>query len=440
MSGAAQSGLPARVAALALIEAVIVRRETLSDAIESPSLNGGHQHLTGRDRAFARSMAACVLRRKGQLDAITGHFLTRPLPAKAGRTRLILALGAAQILFLEIPHHAAVNLSVKLADGDRNARHFKGLINAVLRKVAGDSPQLLDKFGDIVVNTPSWLMQRWRKTYGADAAAALALQHTRKPPLDITPKANARQWAEKLGGKLLATGSIRLNGAGQIPELAGYDEGAWWVQDTAATLPARLLGDVAGKTVVDLCAAPGGKTAQLANAGARVIAVDRSAARLKILKANLTRLKLDAELVRADATSYRPDERIDAVLLDAPCSATGIIRRNPDVAHLKSRSGLLALVGAQRQLLDNAMEIVEPGGFVVYCTCSLEPEECSDQIERLIAANRARRVPITAYDLFGLDHLATPAGDLRSLPHHNPGDAPETDGMDGFYAARLAYT
>ena len=437
MTHARQSGLAARAAALALIDAVFSHRQALSDAIEAQVKSGPFTDLSRRDRAFARTMTACVLRRTGQLNAVIGQFLAKPLPAKADRARAILLLGAAQILFLETPGHAAVNVSVQLANKDRQTRHFKGLINAVLRKVTREREALLKQYGDVGANTPAWLMTRWQNTYGNDLAEAIAAQHIKTPPLDITAKTEPEKWAHELGGKLLDTGSIRLIDAGPIKDRKGFEEGAWWVQDAAASLPVRLLGDVKGKTVLDLCAAPGGKTAQLAAAGAQVIAVDKSSARLKILKSNLDRLGLQAQLVCADATRFQPDTKVDAILLDAPCLATGTIRRNPDVVHLKKKSDLLPLARLQRALLDHALTLIRPGGTLVYCTCSLEPEEGVAQIAPLVSANRVRRVPVSAAEVFNLAHVLTPEGDLRSLPCQDPGDGPDTNGMDGFYAARL---
>ncbi|MDH3793045.1 MAG: RsmB/NOP family class I SAM-dependent RNA methyltransferase, partial [Rhodospirillales bacterium] len=241
--------------------------------------------------------------------------------------------------------------------------------------------------------------------------------------------------AERLGAQLLPGGTLRLPpGAGEVSRLPGYDEGAWWVQDAAAALPARLLGDVAGKQVIDLCAAPGGKTAQLAAAGARVTAVERSEVRLARLSENLARLGLSVTAVTADAATWRPEAPAGAVLLDAPCSATGTLRRHPDIAHLKGPEQIAALAALQDKLLAATLGMVKPGGLLVYAVCSLQPEEGPARIARLLAGGApAARVPVEPAEFQGLCDLVTAEGDLRTLPCHLAGDG----GMDGFYACRL---
>jgi 16S rRNA (cytosine967-C5)-methyltransferase len=244
-------------------------------------------------------------------------------------------------------------------------------------------------------------------------------------------------WCDRLGATLLPTGSLRLPLDGLIESLPGFAEGAWWVQDAAAALPARLLGDVAAKRVIDLCAAPGGKTAQLVQAGAEVTAVDRSPARNKRLHENLARLDLAAQIVVADAAEWTHDA-FDAVLLDAPCTATGTIRRHPDIAWLKQEQDITTLTALQDRLLRRATSLLKPGGTLVYCTCSLEPEEGELAIARLLAGESAlRRAPIMGSEVAGRAELITPAGDLRTLPCHLPHADPRMAGMDGFFAARL---
>jgi 16S rRNA (cytosine967-C5)-methyltransferase len=245
-------------------------------------------------------------------------------------------------------------------------------------------------------------------------------------------------WAATLGATVLPTGSLRMAAEGRIEDLPGYADGAWWVQDAAAALPAKLLGDVAGQRVADLCAAPGGKSASLAARGAHVTAVDISAERLQRLTTNLSRLHLSATVVEADITSWLPTTLFDAVLLDAPCSATGTIRRHPDILRLKRSSDIAKLVPLQARMLDQALRIVKPGGLLVFCTCSLEHDEGVAHVDRLLNDNsNVERVPISA-PAFGVDpSWLTPAGDLRTLPFHCPSDVPELSGLDGFYAARL---
>jgi len=288
------------------------------------------------------------------------------------------------------------------------------------------------------LDIPVWLLDRWIKTYGEADARRIAEASLAEAALDLAVKDDGEAWAARLGGVLLPTGSVRLKAGGRIEDLEGYAEGAWWVQDAAAALPARLLGDVRDRTVADLCAAPGGKTAELAAAGARVTAVELSGARLTRLRSNLERLHLEAELVEADATTWRPEHAFDAVLLDAPCTATGTIRRHPDILRLKRPEDVAALAALQARLLDNAVGLLKPGGTLVYCTCSLEPEEGAEQISRLLAREpRLARSPIHAGECGIAPEWITPEGDLRTLPFHRPGTDTDPGGLDGFYAARI---
>jgi len=364
-------------------------------------------------------------------------FLERGTPSDAPRVETALLLGAAQILLLDVPDHAAVDLSVRLARNDRRAARYVGLVNAVLRRIAQQGAERLRDVDTIALDTPPWLLARWTRTYGAEIARAIAQANGREAALDLTVKQDPDHWAGVLSGHVLPTGTVRAIAHGRVAQLPGFAEGAWWVQDAAASLPARLLGDVRDQTVADLCAAPGGKTAQLAQAGARVVAVDRSEARLTRLRQNLTRLKLAAETVVADATQWRAGP-FDAVLLDAPCSSTGTIRRHPDIPWLKREGDLAELTTLQRSLLAHAIEVVKPGGLLIYCTCSLEPEECEAIVTDLLARDsRLRRRPVAAAEVGGCSELLTAAGDLRTLPCHLPDATPQLGGMDGFYAARL---
>ncbi|MGH6770761.1 MAG: RsmB/NOP family class I SAM-dependent RNA methyltransferase, partial [Xanthobacteraceae bacterium] len=308
---------------------------------------------------------------------------------------------------------------------------------AVLRRVAQHGAQRLRDIDTVALDTPDWLMARWQSNYGAELARAIAAANGNEPALDLTVKSDREHWAETLGGRVLPTGSVRAIVQGPVTRLAGYDEGAWWVQDAAAALPARLLGDVRGRTVADLCAAPGGKTAQLAAAGAHVVAVDRAERRLERLRGNLARLNLPAEAVAADVLEWQAGP-FDAVLLDAPCSSTGTIRRHPDIPWLKHEADIATLVALQRRLLARAVELTRPGGTLVYCTCSLEPKEGADIVNAALATDsRLRRRPLSAADVDGVESLIDSAGDLRTLPCHLPDSNPQMAGLDGFYAARL---
>jgi 16S rRNA (cytosine967-C5)-methyltransferase len=431
-------GLAARRISADIIEAVLRRRRPLDEQLDDkahPALAA----LADRDRALVRAVVASVLRRLGTLRHLLGLLLERGLPADAPRVETALLIGAAQILWLEVPDHAAVDLAVRLAQSDRRGLHYAGLVNAVLRRVAREGAERLAGLDTIALDTPDWLMARWLRSYGAETARAIAAANGREPALDLTVKrADAAHWAQTLGGRVLATGSVRATVHGPVSALPGYDDGAWWVQDAAAALPAKLLGDIGGRSVADLCAAPGGKTAQLAAAGARVTAVDRAPARIDRLRQNLARLALTADAVVADVAQWEAGP-FDAVLLDAPCSSTGTIRRHPDIPWLKRDADVAALAALQHRLIARAAELVRPGGLLVYCTCSLEPEEGIEVVRALLARDpRLRRQPIAAAEVGGLDELISPDGDLRTLPCHLADPDSRMAGLDGFYAARLA--
>jgi 16S rRNA (cytosine967-C5)-methyltransferase len=429
------AGLPAREAAVRLISAVLRHGRSLDEAI-AKELHASA--LERRDRALARLIAGTVLRRLGELEAVLSAFLEKPLPERQGNLWPILLAGAAQLLFLATPPHAAVGLAVEQARLDRHARRYDRLVNALLRRTAREGADMLAGCDAVRLNIPAWLFERWTAAYGEADARRIADASLAEAALDITVKDEPAAWAERLGGIVLPTGSVRLKAGGRIEDLAGYSEGAWWVQDAAAALPARLLGTVAGLSVADLCAAPGGKTVELAATGARVTAVELSGERLVRLRANLERMHLDAELVEADATTWRPRQTFDAVLLDAPCTATGTIRRHPDILRLKRPEDIAALSDLQTRLLDNAVQLLRPGGTLVYCACSLEPEEGSDQIARLLAREpRLARAPIKPGERGIAPDWITPDGDLRTLPFHLPDARAELGGLDGFYAARL---
>jgi 16S rRNA (cytosine967-C5)-methyltransferase len=430
-------GLTARRIAADILDNVIRRNRPLDGEIDGAEAHPGLAALAERDRALVRKLVATVLRRIGTLRHLLEQFLESGFPKDAPRVETVLMVGAAQILFLDVPDHAAVDLSVRLVQADRRAAKYPGLINAVLRRVTRDGPELLKTLDVVPLDTPAWLFERWKRNFGEEVARAIAVAHGHEPPLDLTVKSDAESWAQRLRGRVLPTGSVRTDTGGLVSLLPGYSEAAWWVQDAAAALPARLLGDVAGKTVADLCAAPGGKTLQLAHAGARVTAVDRSANRLVRVRENLMRLGLHADMIAADVTEWQGGP-FDAVLVDAPCSSTGTIRRHPDVAWLKQEVDIVQLTGLQRRLLDRAAALVKPGGRIVYCVCSLEPEEGEQQIEALLAREPAlRRLPIEPGEISGTAEFINATGDLRTLPSHWPDPEPRMGGLDGFFAARL---
>jgi 16S rRNA (cytosine967-C5)-methyltransferase len=437
----AQVGLPARRAAATLLSAVLQKKQALDDALGRSLEHGFMFDLPARDRALARAIVAASLRRKGQLDHVLGTFLERGLPEKSGTLYPILLSAAAQLIFLKTPPHAAIDLAVTLAQWDPKAKRYDKLVNAVLRRVASDGAAIAAKLDAARINTPDWLWSRWVAYWGEGRARAIAEMHLVEPPLDVTVKDRPELWAEALAGRVLSTGSVRLLPKGRIESLPGFEDGAWWVQDAAASLPARLLGDVDGKRVADLCAAPGGKTAQLVSAGASVVAVDLSKTRLSLLAENLKRLGLEAETAQADASAWEPEERFDAVLLDAPCSSTGTIRRHPDIPYVKSDKDIAALATLQSRLLDNAARLVKPGGSLVYSTCSLEPEEGEAQVAAFLVRNGDFRLDaIAPAELFGETDWIEPSGCLRTFPYDLRLETPEWSGMDGFFAARLVFS
>ncbi len=439
-------GLAARRIAADILDGVLHKHRTLDEQLDGAAAHPGLKTLADRDRALMRRLVATILRRLGTLGHVLSRLLDRGIPTDAPRAQSALLIGAAQILWMDVPDHAAVDLSVRLVQTDRRAAKYAGLVNAVLRRCAREGQPLIDEVKSQTLDVPPWLLARWIAHYGDTVARNIAIAIGQEPSLDITVKSNAAQWATRLHGEVLPTGSVRTLLQGSVMMLPGFAEGQWWVQDAAAALPARLFGDVAGKTIADLCAAPGGKTAQLAQAGARVTAIDRSPNRVARLRDNLARLALEAKTVVGDAVEWPREnngengggERFDGVLVDAPCASTGTIRRHPDVAWLRQDADIAALTALQKRLLQKAVALLKPGGTLVYCTCSLEPEEGEQAIATLLAAEPAlRRVPIEAGEVSGLAEIVTAEGDLRTLPCHLPHDDPRLGGLDGFYAARL---
>ncbi|HEX2943381.1 MAG TPA: transcription antitermination factor NusB [Rhodopila sp.] len=405
---------PTRESAFDLLTAVLERRRPLEVALDAlPAAQG-------RDRAAAHRLAATVLRRMGTLDAVLEPFLRKEPPEPV---RNILRLGAAGILLLDTPGHAAVATAVTLAK-TRKLAPFAGLINAVLRKVASAGPGLMADLDAPRLDTPAWLWTAW-----GPAARAIAMAHQTEAPLDLTLKPGVEP---PVGAQVLPTGSVRFPAGTRVADIPGFEAGNLWVQDAAAALPAHLLAPCPGERIADLCAAPGGKTAQLAASGAMVTAVERDPTRVERLADNLARWHLTAELVTADAAAWKPPNLFDAILLDAPCSATGTIRRHPDVMRIKRPRDVQALTQAQDTLLAAAASMLRPGGRLVYAVCSLQPEEGAPRVQ---AAERhgLRLDPFRPEELAALPEALNPDGFLRT----HPGLWPELGGMDGFFAARL---
>jgi 16S rRNA (cytosine967-C5)-methyltransferase len=416
-------GIPARQAALDVLSTVLRKRRPLDAALEQIP------QMAERDAGFARAIAGETLRRFGQLDALIRGFVPKaPPPHKAGPTLEILMIGACELLFLDVAPHAAVDAANRLAQADPKAVHFKPLINAVLRRAAREGKAIVAA-QDVRINTPDWMWTRWVDAYGEDAARNIATAHLTPAPLDISLKDADSQFARE---KRLAFDNVaRITDTGRIEAIPGFGQGTWWVQDIAATLPARLLGNVTGKRVIDLCAAPGGKTAQLAVGGARVIAVERDSERMQRLTENAERLALVIETIVADVRDWRPQEPAPFVLLDAPCSATGTIRRHPELPWIKGAADINQCANDAAELLEAAAEMTAPGGTLVFAVCSLEPEEGPEQIAVFLDRHpEFARVPVTEDELAGHAEWIRD-GDLRTLPFQLEG------GMDGFYAARL---
>ena len=426
-------GLAARRLAAALIDEVLRAGTALDETFERMA---GASGLEPADAGLARAIATVAFRRLGTIRAVIDARLERGSPRKSGPFEPIMVAAAAQLLFLDVPDHAAVDLAIRQLHEDARSSRYASLGNAVLRRLAREREPILADL-DPLTDTPDWLRESWIETYGADIAKAIAAAHAEEPPLDLTVKSDPAGWAGKLDGIVLPTGSVRLRGREAVTGLPGFAEGQWWVQDAAAALPAQLLNVRRGERVADLCAAPGGKTVQLAQAGAEVVAVDRSGPRLRRLKANLERLGLKAEVVTADVAAFEA-EPFDAILLDAPCSATGTIRRHPDVAWTKQPEDVAKLAALQTRLLDQAARLTKPGGRLIYCTCSLERAEGEAQIEAFLARNTGfARDPIVPAEVGGQAEALTAQGELRTLPHQLAGETPRLSGWAGFYACRL---
>jgi 16S rRNA (cytosine967-C5)-methyltransferase len=428
-------GLKTRDVAVSALYTVLVERRPFDDAFAKAA---APRDLPARDRAFARLIATTVLRHRGSLHAVLNTYLEKPLPERTGRLEEILLAAAAQLLLLQTPPHAAISLAVDQCRADGTGKRFASLANAVLRRVSESGRGRLAALDNVALTLPDWLLLRWSKTYGAATARQIARASLTEPALDLTAKSDPEHWAERIGAVVLPTGSIRCAQAGRVEDLPGYTDGAWWVQDAAAALPVKLMGDVTGLSVLDLCAAPGGKTAQLAAARAHVTAVDKSAGRLQRLTENLSRLGLTAEIAVSDALTFTMERQFDAILLDAPCTATGTIRRHPDILYLKRPEDVAALAALQTRLLDRAAGLLKPGGILVYGTCSLEPEEGENQVADFLMRHPdfARRPILLDVETIPMP-WRTSDGDLRTLPIHLA-DLPEgLRGLDGFYAATL---
>ncbi|MFN3609497.1 MAG: transcription antitermination factor NusB [Hyphomonas sp.] len=418
------SGAPIRLAAGRLLNLVLDKKRTLDDALAT---DDAYNNLDGSDRAFARAIASSALRHLGWIDRGVSPFLSRPLSATGAEIRALIRAGAAQIWFMDVPPHAAVSETVEAARLWSPARSGGGFVNAALRRVS-ESESPAHTLSPLVL-WPDWLAGRMGSAYGREAAEALALAQLEEPSLHLSPKGDGARVAEATGGTLLPDGAIDII-SGAVETIPGYSAGDWWVQDAAARIPAHLLAPRPGERILDLCAAPGGKTLQLAAAGADVTALDRSRPRLERLKENLARTGLHADVIVGDGEAWAPPALFPKILLDAPCSALGTLRRHPESAWIKTQDDVARFPGVQARLLAAAAGMLAPGGSLVYCVCTPVPEEGVDVVEAAIANGLLVRAPVTAEEIPGFEASLTPAGDMLTLPLKGRKH-------DAFYIARL---
>ena len=439
------AGWQSRLAAAELLHHTLDKGLDLEAAMDASRT---FRRLEGPDRGFARAIAGAALRGIGRIDYALGGMVQRPLADMEPEVRAVLCAGAAQLWMLGVADHAAVSATVEAAGKWHEARRGGGLVNAVLRRAAREA----DAFHNAPPTSiwPDWMAAKLKAALGPERADAMARLQLEEPPIDITLKAGADPvaWAEKLGGTVLPSGSVRLASGAGLTDLPGYADGMWWVQDVAASLPARLIGDIAGKRVADLCAAPGGKAMQLASAGAKLTAVEISRQRIGRLRENAERARLAMTIVEQDARTWRPDAPLDAILLDAPCSALGILRRHPEGAWRRDPKDMARFPTTQAQLVEAAAAMLRPGGRLVYSVCTPAPEEGRDIVEAALAAGSWRRVKITPEEAPGFEGALTDDGDVITAPAPDsltrvagaspPGEsAPEPMKSDIFYIARL---
>jgi 16S rRNA (cytosine967-C5)-methyltransferase len=444
----AVAGWQSRLAAAELITLTLDEGVDLETAFDKSKT---YRKLEGPDRGFARAIAGATLRGVGRIGWALGGMVDRPIDQIEAPVRALLFAGAAQMWLLGVKDHAAVSATVEAAGKWYEARRGGGLINAVLRRAAREADAF--KATPVTAVWPDWLAARLKAALGPERAEAMAELQLHEPPIDVTLKLGLEleMWAQKLGGVALANGSVRLEAGVKLQELPGYAEGDWWVQDAAASIAAKLMGDISGKAVADLCAAPGGKALQLASMGAKVSAIDISKQRLLRVRENAERTKLAMEIVEADARQWRPADKLDAVLLDAPCSALGILRRHPEGIWRRDPKDLARFPMVQRALIEAAGEMLRPGGMLVYCVCTPVPEEGLAEVERAVSGGGWRRAAIAAGDVPGFGISLTPEGDLLTSPAPRPADGhsggedtrksvAEPVNSDVFYIARLERT
>ncbi|MFN4024582.1 MAG: RsmB/NOP family class I SAM-dependent RNA methyltransferase [Hyphomonas sp.] len=418
------SGASARLAAGHLLHLVLDKRRTLDEALAADE---AFNALEGADRAFARAIASSALRHLGWIDKAVAPLISRPLNATGAEIRALIRAGAAQLWFMDVPAHAAVSETVEAARQWPPARSGGSFLNAALRRVS-ETPSPALTMSPLAL-WPDWLAARLGSAYGREAAERLARAQLQEPALHLSAKSAPARVAEMTGGALLADGTVELD-SGSVEHIPGYEAGDWWVQDAAARLPARLLDPKPGERILDLCAAPGGKTLQLAAAGAEVTALDRSRPRLERLKENLARTGLHAEVIVADGEAWQPPAPFPKILLDAPCSALGTLRRHPEGAWIKTQADAARFPVVQARLLAAAAAMLAPGGTVVYCVCTPLPAEGADIAEAAIKQGGLIRQPVAPAEIPGFEPCLTDAGDVLTLPRPDRRH-------DAFYIARL---
>ncbi|WP_310220955.1 transcription antitermination factor NusB [Neorhizobium sp. 2083] len=435
-NGPFKAGLEVRVTAAKLLAAVVDRKISLDGMLDLTHGNPAYKALSDADRALTRAILNTALRHLPRIEAAIASLIDTPLPEGARALHHVLVIAAAQILHLDVPPHAAVDLAVEQANRDPRNRRFAKLVNAVLRRLDREKDEILVATAGISP-VPAWFRKRLVALYGEAEGDRIAEAQLVPAAIDLTVKSDPALWAEKLGGTVLPTGSIRLTAfEGAVSALEGFEEGAWWVQDVAASIPAKLFGDIKGKKVADLCAAPGGKTAQLIAAGAEVIAVEQSGNRLARLKENLGRLGYEAELVGGDLFEFKPAELLDGVLLDAPCSSTGTTRRHPDVLWTKGPEDVAKLAALQEKMLRHAVTLVKPGGIIVFSNCSLDSLEGEELVVRVLKDHpELARLPVNPRNWPGLETAISPLGEFRTTPAMLPARENFVGGMDGFFAS-----
>jgi 16S rRNA (cytosine967-C5)-methyltransferase len=431
-------GLDVRIAASKIIAAVIDKKTPLDGMLDAGHGNPAYRALSEADRSLLRAILNTTLRHLPRIEKSLSMMLDKPLPEGARALQHVLTTAAAQILYLAIPSHAAVDLAVEQAHRDPRNRRFAKLVNALLRRMVRERDEILAA-SEAISPVPGWFYARLVKSYGEAEARRIAEAQLTPAPIDLTVKADAQAWAERLNARLLPTGSLRLAAFdGGIPAVDGFEDGAWWVQDAAASIPAQLFGPILGKRIADLCAAPGGKTAQLCALGAEVIAVEMSGNRAVRLTENLSRLNLQAQIVQSNLFDYTPEELLDGVLLDAPCSSTGTTRRHPDVLWTKDAKDIEKLAELQGRMLRHALTLVKPGGLVVFSNCSLDPLEGEQLVAQLLRDDASvKRVPIRREDWPGLEDAINPLGEFRTTPAMILPSEGHAGGMDGFFACVL---